>query len=65
LVFLRRALAVAHFGGRPEPNREILMLAAECQELQAKLSLIRTAIEPLEVAFAAIMKANGYKKAEE
>ena len=38
---------------------------AECQELQAKISLIRTAIEPLEVAFAAIMKANGYKKAEE
>jgi hypothetical protein len=46
-------------------NREILILATEFQDLQAKTSLIRTALEPLEVAFAAIMKANGYKKAEE
>ena len=46
-------------------DREILMLAAELQVLRAKTSSIRTAIDPLEVAFAAIRKANGYKKAEE
>jgi hypothetical protein len=46
-------------------NREILMLATEFQELQAKTSSIRTRIEPLQVAFEAISKANGYKKAEE
>jgi hypothetical protein len=46
-------------------NREIFMLAAEFQELQAKTSSIRTGLEPLEVAFEAISKANGYKKAEE
>jgi hypothetical protein len=45
-----------------EANREILVLAAEFHELRAKTSLIRTALEPLEVAFAARTKANGYKK---
>jgi hypothetical protein len=46
-------------------DREIIVLAAEFQELQAKTSAIRTRLEPLEVAFAAISKANGCEKAHE
>jgi hypothetical protein len=46
-------------------NSEILTLAAESRQLRVKISSIRMAFEPLEVAFEAIRKANGYKKAEE
>jgi hypothetical protein len=46
-----------------EVDDQILALHAEFKQLQAKASSIRTRLEPLNVAFAAITKNDGDKKA--
>jgi hypothetical protein len=48
-----------------EVDRKIIDLHAEFQELQVKITSLQTRIAPLEVAFAAIIKANGSGKAVE
>ena len=46
-----------------EVDRKILALHAEFKQLRAKTSSIRTRFEPLEVAYAAIIKNDGAEKA--
>jgi hypothetical protein len=46
-----------------EVDRKIIALHAEFQELQVKITSLRTRIAPLEVAVAAITKNDGAKKA--
>jgi hypothetical protein len=46
-----------------EVDDQILALHAEFKQLQAKATSIRTRLKPLDVAFEAISKANGYEKA--